>query len=233
MRIEYDFDIVGGEFDGAPALAWIDDGKHPPPELIFVGVCDVGTHCGSRKCSRQVAHVSYWTPDEARPTGAQPYPKQSEFVRTEVQSGEMSGRAVYAIGGLTDPKNFGERAREPVGVGASDPLVTAYGDPDDVLMQIVRDSWAGAGHDARRTQPYYDREAEEARRAFLGPEYFGLSWVPPWRKGLPQRDCSACGSRCVERTLDDDARCVQCVSRGKFPEPETPEALAFDFGAPA
>lgn len=134
MRIEYDFDIVGGEFDGAPMLrAWIDDGKHPVPDLIFVGVCGRGRDCGSSKCSTRVAHVSYWTPEEAdRPVKAQPYPKQTEYVRTDAESGEMAGRAVYAIGGLSDPRNFGEAAREPAGAdrglfAPEEPLVTALG----------------------------------------------------------------------------------------------------------
>lgn len=48
-----------------------------------------------------------------------------------------------------------------------------------------------------------------------------MSWIPPWRKGLPQRECAACGSLCVERTLADDGRCAQCVAGKKFPAAET------------
>lgn len=57
-----------------------------------------------------------------------------------------------------------------------------------------------------------------------------MSWTPPWREGLPQKACSVCSMECVERTLSEDGRCVSCVSRRKFPEPETSEPLALDFG---
>lgn len=115
MDLRYDFDIVGGEFDGAPGLAWLDDGKHPPPDLIFVGVCASGAHCGSAACRRAVAHVSWWERDEeGRPTKAQPYSKQEEHVRRDEETGALSGRAVYAVGGLLDPSNFGAAAREPI-----------------------------------------------------------------------------------------------------------------------
>jgi hypothetical protein len=118
--IEYDFDIVGGPFDGAPALAWIDDGEHPTPERIFVGVCGVGRHCGTSKCRRGAAHISFWLPEEDdRPMkNVYPYRKQEEFVQ-RVRGGGLSGRTVYAVGGLLDPRNFGEAARAP------EPLVTA------------------------------------------------------------------------------------------------------------
>lgn len=148
MVIEYVFEVVGGPFDGTPGLEWRDDGKHPPPDLIFVGVCGKGRHCGTSKCRRDAKHVSYWLPvEEDRPPEAMPYPKQSEYVRTHPETGEMLGRAVYAIGGLSEPQNFGEAAREPVEVGGvrSDPLVTAFGDPDDELMSIIREAWAGEG----------------------------------------------------------------------------------------
>lgn len=117
MDIAYDFDIVGGEFDGAPALAWLDDGKHPPPELIFVGVCAKGQHCGTSKCKRSVVHISYWLATEAdRPTAARSYSKQDEHVvRVE---GVLKGRAIYAVGGLLDPRNFGQAARVPELAGA-------------------------------------------------------------------------------------------------------------------
>jgi hypothetical protein len=111
VNLVYEFDIVGGGFDGAPGLAWLDDGKHPCPDSIFVGRCPVGQHCGSSKCSTSKAHVSFWTPDEqGRPLGAVSYAKQSEFVVRE-DDGELAGRAVYALGGLLDPRNFGAAAR--------------------------------------------------------------------------------------------------------------------------
>lgn len=114
MNLTYDFQIVGGGFDGAPALAWRDDGKHPPPPAIFVGLCGKGVHCGTSKCRRGETHVSYWLPDEAeRPHGTQEYRKQTEHVVRDGDGG-LEGRAVYAIGGLLDPRNFGARAHEPV-----------------------------------------------------------------------------------------------------------------------
>jgi hypothetical protein len=120
--ITYHFDIVGGGFDGAPHMAWQDDGKHPPPPVIFVGVCPEGTHCGTSKCRRGAPHVSYWTPgEEGMPAGVERYRKQEEFV-IRSEDDELRGRAVYTIGGLMDPRNFGAKARVPAGSG---PMVTA------------------------------------------------------------------------------------------------------------
>lgn len=122
--IDFDFDIVGGAFDGAPGMFWVDDGQHPPPDLIFVGVCAKGSHCGTAACRRHAKHVSYWLPEEdTRPPRAQPYEKQSEHVERSENEGELTGRAVYVVGGLLDPANFGEAARElprePTAAGVS------------------------------------------------------------------------------------------------------------------
>lgn len=154
MDIVYAFEVVGGPFDGSPGFEWLDDGKHPPPETIFVGVCRAKMDCGSVSCKRGATHVSYWTAgDESRPPDAMPYPKENEYVVRQERTGGVSGRAVYAVGGLRDPKNFGEAAREPIerdfaGV-MGEPRVTAYGDPDDVLLSIIREAWDGEGRDAR------------------------------------------------------------------------------------
>lgn len=132
MQVRYHFEIVGGRFDGAGKMAWIDDGKTPPPDRIVVGVCDVGMRCGTSKCRPTSAHVSYWLPDEeGRPAvGADPYTKQHEYVDGEPLDGELQGRAVYAVGGLLDPRNFGEAARAPAGVSfefaGHHPEVTAF-----------------------------------------------------------------------------------------------------------
>lgn len=136
--VEYDFDVVGGPYDGAPALAWRDDGKHPPPDVIFVGVCERG-ECGSSKCrGKRKAHVSYWTPDEdTMPRDAVRYRKQNEFVKRD-DEGELHGHAVYAIGGLMDPRNFGEMAREPVEFEGRSP-VTALAHPGDLLSVFALD----------------------------------------------------------------------------------------------
>lgn len=125
MEILYSFDVVGGPFDGAPHLAWIGDDEHPPPETIIVGVCGVGAHCGTSKCRRGSPHVSWWEvgDPETPATQAARY-KRQDVSLLRGDDGDLSGRAVYAIGGLMDPRNFGAMAREPVRAG-SDPLVTA------------------------------------------------------------------------------------------------------------
>lgn len=123
MDLIFDFDIVGGPFDGAPGMKWLDDGEHPLPELIHVGICGKGAHCGSSACRRSARHVTYWTPDEEeRPLGCVGYAKENEFV----QRGEddaLTGRAVYAIGGLTDPRSF--TATEYAAAGGGPPVVAA------------------------------------------------------------------------------------------------------------
>lgn len=122
--IVFALDIVGGPFDGAPGLSWRDDGETPPPELIFVGVCVKGSHCGSSSCRRSARHVSFWTPDEERPTRAVSYAKENEFVERG-EDDELSGRAVYAIGGLTHPRSFA--GAEMVGAGAGPPITASMG----------------------------------------------------------------------------------------------------------
>lgn len=76
-----------------------------------------------------MVHVSYWEADEQRrPPDAFAYEKQDEFV-TRSEADELLGRAVYAIGGLGDPRNFGVAAREPVGVPAAlvgEPMVARW-----------------------------------------------------------------------------------------------------------
>lgn len=121
MELLYGFQVVGGPYDGAPGLEWIDDGDHAPPAAIFVGRCRGDGTCGMRICRRGKRHVAYWTGEEDRPTGCRRYEKQEEFVR-RLEHDELRGTVVYAIGGLIDPRNFGERARVPEG---ADPLVTA------------------------------------------------------------------------------------------------------------
>lgn len=113
-ELMFAMEVVGGPYDGAPALRWLDDGKHPPPEWIMVGRCRKSSPCGAQSCPRR-EHVAYWTPKEreAWPARAMRYEKQEEFVdRTD--AGELRGRAVYAIGNLLDPRCFGEVARTPL-----------------------------------------------------------------------------------------------------------------------
>lgn len=133
--IEYEFDIVGGGFDGVAGLSWRDDGKHPPPDLIYVGRCPKGQNCGMAACRPAKVHVAFWTPDEqARPPAAQPYSKQQEFVVREEEGDALFGRAVYALGGLLDPRNFGAVAHLPT---APDVVPAWMGEP--MIAEAVRD----------------------------------------------------------------------------------------------
>lgn len=115
--MDYKIEIIGGRYDGVPGLYWTADGSHPLPERILVGSCGKGVNCGLQGvCRKDRTHVSYWLPEEDHPATAQAYEKQNEYVaRNETSTGDaLTGRAVYAIGGLKDPKNFGAAAKEPV-----------------------------------------------------------------------------------------------------------------------
>lgn len=112
MQIVYEIKVVGGGYDGAPGLRWLDDGKHPPPAQILVGVCKKGEHCGASVCNTKVTHISFWTTDEDDvPLATQRYEKQEEHVLRDDET--LDGQAVYAIGGLLDPRNFGAAAKVP------------------------------------------------------------------------------------------------------------------------
>lgn len=122
--IEYVVEIIGGPFDGSAVPRWNGDHESPPPKVILVGTCPKGRDCGAAMCSRGLAaHTSYWAPGEKDvPVGAVAYEQQDEFVARIV--GLLTGTAIYAIGGLLDPRNFGERAKEPA-AGALSPLTYA------------------------------------------------------------------------------------------------------------
>jgi hypothetical protein len=114
MDIVFAIEVVGGAFDGAPGMSWYDDGEHPLPDVIYLDVCPGRgpASCGGQACRRaRKRHVGYWTAEEERPAGAQPYSKQEEFViRDELADDDdftLRGRAIYAVGGLLDPRNFG------------------------------------------------------------------------------------------------------------------------------
>lgn len=117
MDILFAIEVVGGQFDGVPGMSWVDDGEHPPPDLIFVGSCPGRgrASCGSYRCRQaRKRHVSYWTAEEERPAAAQSYAKQDVFVERDGED-ELCGRAVYALGGLLDPRNFGAVAAAGAG----------------------------------------------------------------------------------------------------------------------
>jgi hypothetical protein len=113
--IDYTFELVGGGFDGAPVPRWCDGGRPlQPPAFVFVAVCRPGQRCGSEACrGTDLLHVSWWEADEDVPIAAQKYERQEVFVERD-----EAGRAIYAIGGLLDPRNFGETARELPEIGA-------------------------------------------------------------------------------------------------------------------
>lgn len=116
MDLLYSIEVVGGPYDGAPGLKWLDDGRHPLPDVILLGRCPGNRLCGARRCPTS-GHAYYWTLDEdRRPVKTARYEKQSEFVERD-DEGVLRGRGVYAIGGLLDPRSFGER--EMVGVGGA------------------------------------------------------------------------------------------------------------------
>jgi hypothetical protein len=111
--------IVGGPFDGAEVPGFMSGSMAPvPPEKIMVGQCPPGNDCGSKSCRKgRSDHISWWEPREGRhPDAAAAYVKESESVSRFEGFGkvELRGLVVYAIGGLTEPKNFGEKAREPI-----------------------------------------------------------------------------------------------------------------------
>lgn len=106
MSIYYSLRIVGGPFDGVPGMAWVDDGRHPLPDGLLVGVCPVGVHCGTSLCRPREEHVSYWLPDEeGQPPRLTYYEKQPDEHVRRGDAGELRGVATYAIGGLLDPQS--------------------------------------------------------------------------------------------------------------------------------
>lgn len=129
MDIVYDLNIIGGDFDGTPGLQWRDDGSMELPALIHVGVCATGMDCGSSACKLRVAHVSFWTVDEdEQPTRYVRYTKENVYVERD-DEGDVHGRADYAVGGLLDPRNFGEAARRLPGEKRSKTFAAAGHSP--------------------------------------------------------------------------------------------------------
>lgn len=109
MNERYRLEVVGGPFDGVQGFFWNDDGEHPPPGHIFVGVCD-GQRC-SFECRGQRKHVSFWVEDEPRPVATMRYDK------TDVGSddGSIPGllRATYAMGSFDVLTTRSERELVP------------------------------------------------------------------------------------------------------------------------
>lgn len=123
--IEYRMEIVGGPFDGTRGMRWYDDGEHPVPEAILVGVCPGDGLCAAREesCRRQgKAHVYFWlTSEQKHPVKVRKYELSDSFLDPEEESPRAQhyiGRAIYVIGGLALPQARNES--ELVGVGAGD-----------------------------------------------------------------------------------------------------------------
>jgi hypothetical protein len=125
--IVYQMEVVGGPFDGCGGMRWHDDGEHPVPELILMGVCPGNGSCGSReedRCARlHKKHPYYWLPQEdAQPTRTCEYELSESFIEPEAPiqrrpSKVYAARAIYVIGGLQLPRE--RQARELVGAGAA------------------------------------------------------------------------------------------------------------------
>lgn len=120
--IEYRMEIVGGPFDGTAGMRWRDDGDHPPPELILLGVCPGDGSCNSgarRMCAqKRKRHPYFWLPDEgSMPTKVVVYELSESFVEPHADEpmALYPGRAIYVIGGLLLPRD--DSARELIGAG--------------------------------------------------------------------------------------------------------------------
>lgn len=127
--IAYRIELVGGPFDGAgvtgaePAMNWLDDGEHPLPEMILVGVCPGNGACDStarERCERtRRKHTYFWLPGEAgRPARVSAYELSDSYRQGEVKAkaSEYPGRAIYTISGLQLP-NGPQAERELVAAG--------------------------------------------------------------------------------------------------------------------
>lgn len=109
--IEYRMEIVGGPFDGLRGMKWRDDGDHPLPEIILLGMCPGNGSCGASPagaCERKGAkHPYFWTATESnRPSKVTPYELSEHFIEPHAEAGIRiaPARAIYTIGGLQLPK---------------------------------------------------------------------------------------------------------------------------------
>jgi hypothetical protein len=142
--IRYRLEVVGGPYDGTPGLYWHSEDDEPP-EGILMGVCPGDGQCGTEQCVRiGRQHPSFWvTMEDYRPPNAMPYVRQ-DFYR---ESGTRDrGQAIYAVGGLLDPRSWTAAATVPAGAEEAvptpkpSPLVTALG---------ARPPWAARSRCAR------------------------------------------------------------------------------------
>jgi hypothetical protein len=128
--IVYRIEIVGGPFDGVQGMAWHDDGEHPAPELILLGICPGDRSCGSRghtTCAqvRGRKHPYYWQPEElSRPAKVVAYELSDSYVLErgeKTPAHETPGRAIYVIGGLNGPQ--AKEMPELAGVAAGESTI--------------------------------------------------------------------------------------------------------------
>lgn len=137
--------VVGGAWDGAPGMSWIDDGEHELPEAIRVGLCPKGVNCGTSVCRPAGEHVSFWLPDEAgQPLRLTLYEKTEEHVRRD-DAGELSGVATYVVGGLPPlvARELGQEVGGPLVTAMVPPATCAGGLPR--LHPAPRCVWAPIG----------------------------------------------------------------------------------------
>lgn len=129
--IVYRMEVVGGPFDGCGGMRWHDDGTHPPPEIILMGLCPGDGSCvprGTERCTRVgKKHPYYWLPEETtQPPKTVEYELSENFIDREEpmkRSDDYPGRAIYTIGGLQLPRE--QEARELVGAGAQSATLDA------------------------------------------------------------------------------------------------------------
>jgi hypothetical protein len=114
--IAYSIEIVGGPFDGAGGMNWLDDGGLPPPEFIMVGVCPGDGSCKAhyeRPCKERARqHTYFWLPREpGMPARTSMYELSDSFLMPEGQAprSEIPGKAIYTIHGLQLPRSPQER----------------------------------------------------------------------------------------------------------------------------
>lgn len=145
--IDYRMEIVGGPYDGTPGMRWRDDGEHPPPEIVLLGICRGDGACNSfaaRDCAQQKKkHPYFWLPDEPnRPPRVTVYELQDNFIEPQETASIkiVPGRAVYVIGGLLLPSGRGldvELPEELVTVGGGDGDGGVYA--SEVVREIARE----------------------------------------------------------------------------------------------
>ena len=117
--VMYDLQLVGGQYDAQKGLQWRDDGVHPVPEVILVGICPGDGMCfaDERECMAKAGgaqHPAYWLPDEEwMPELTTRYEKERDHVYRDVH-GAYAGVATFVIRGLMLPEAMTQSTTAPV-----------------------------------------------------------------------------------------------------------------------